>query len=388
MITHQISLPLDDLPRDMSASELIDNTIIQGDNTLVLRNLQRDYTNRIRCIYLDPPYNNAETYTHYQDNGGHEAWRDLLRSTLQLLLPLLRSDGSIWISIDDTEVHYLKTAADDVFGRERFVHTIVWQHRRSRENRRAFSNNHEYILVYANDPGIFRKTRNRVPAAHLRERYKNPDNDPRGPWQSISANVQAGHGTPAQFYTLQSPSGSIYRPPKGRCWVYSQDRMEQAIVDGAVWFGQNGEGVPRLKKYLAESELSVSPSTLWLAEEVGTTADAKRELKHVLPDVELFDTPKPEALLRRIIEISSDPGDLILDPFLGSGTTAAVAHKMGRAYVGIEIGDHAASHCAERLRVVIRGDAGGISPEVGWTGGGGFRFVEQSEHDDAFPTAA
>jgi adenine-specific DNA-methyltransferase len=354
------------------------NTLIQGDNLDVLRWLAEDYTSEVRCIYLDPPYNNEERYTHYRDDAGHPQWRSQMQATLSLLLPLLRRDGSIWISIDDTEVHYLKVMADEVFGRDRFVHTVVWEHRKSRENRRAFSNNHEYVLVYAADPTVFARERNRVSAAErLRPRYKNPDVDPRGPWQSVTLNVQAGHGTPAQFYSVVALNGRKHDPPKGRCWIYAEPKMRCLIDEGRIWFGRDGNGVPRLKRYLNESDLSVSPETLWRADEVGTTTDAKREVLGLLPDLAVFDTPKPEALLRRILEISTKPGDLVLDPFLGCATTTAVAHKLGRRYIGIEIGEHATTHCVTRMCRVVDGEAGGVSSDVGWQGGGGFEFIRQ-----------
>lgn len=350
------------------------NAVICGDNLPILELLAFTHPEAVRCIYIDPPYNNGEVYTHYRDDLEHTQWLRGIRQRLERLPPLLRSDGSLWISIDDREVHYLKIAADAVFGRKNFVTTIVWQQRTTRENRRVFSNNHEYILVYAKDSREFGARRNLLqPTAEFFRRYKNPDNDPRGPWQSVSANVQAGHGTPSQFYALRGPDGRLHRPPKGRCWVYTNERMQAAIQRGDVWFGRDGDGVPRLKRYLNQTS-GLTPPTLWLAEEVGTTLAAKKHLLQLFPDADLFDTPKPESLLQRILEIASDPGDVVLDAYLGSGTTAAVAHKMRRQYLGIESGEHAVTHCAERLRCVVDGDATGISERVGWSGGGGFDF--------------
>jgi adenine-specific DNA-methyltransferase len=350
------------------------NCLIHGENLAALEALGRVYADAVRCIYIDPPYNNGEKYTHYSDDLDHAQWLRAIRLRLERLRPLLSSDGSIWISIDDREVHYLKVAADSIFGRKNFVTTIVWQQRTTRENRKVFSNNHEYILVYARDAKRFAASRNLLaPTAELFGRYKNPDNDPRGPWQSVSANVQAGHATPNQFYTILGPDGREHRPPKGRCWIYSKEKMDAAIAQGEVCFGRNGKGVPRLKRFLKQT-LGLTPPTLWTAEEVGTTLAAKKQLLQLFPDAELFDTPKPEALLRRIIQIASDPDDLVLDAYLGSGTTAAVAHKMGRRYIGIESGDHAITHCAERLRGVVKGDQTGISPDISWGGGGGFNF--------------
>lgn len=351
------------------------NAIVNGENLEVLQALRSVYEGQVRCVYIDPPYNNGEKYTHYSDDLDHAHWLRDMRARLEALSPLLRTDGSIWISIDDREVHYLKMAADSVFGRANFVTTIVWQHRTTRENRRVFSNNHEYVLVYAKDIRKFGLSRNRLPAsAELFKRYKNPDNDPRGPWQSISANVQDGHATASQFYTVKAPNGRLHTPPKGRCWIYNKRRMQEAIARGDIWFGRDGRGVPRLKSFLKESTTGLTPPTLWTAEEVGTTLAAKKHLLQIFPQAEVFDTPKPESLVRRILEIASDPGDLVLDAYLGSGTTAAAAHKTGRCYIGIELGEHAVTHCAERLRRVVDGERGGISEDVSWFGGGGFEF--------------
>jgi adenine-specific DNA-methyltransferase len=294
---------------------------------------------------------------------------------IEALAPLLSDDGSLWISIDDNEVHYLKAVADRVLGRESFITTIVWEHRTTRENRRVFSNNHEYLLVYAWDPERFKATRNRVAASEeILSRYKNPDDDPRGPWQSVSLTAQDGHGTPGQFYEVVAPNGRRHRPPKGRCWVYTEERMAEAIAAGEVWFGRDGNGVPRRKHFLSAAAPGMTPSTLWTAGFAGTNAEAKREILRLFPDEQVFDTPKPERLLARILEIATDPGDLVLDAYLGSGTTAAVAHKMGRRWIGIELGDHAVSHCASRMRLVVDGEGGGVSADFGWAGGGGFRF--------------
>ena len=351
------------------------NRLIHGDNRDVLPALAREVAGAVRCVYLDPPYNNRERWTHYDDRDGHERWLAAVEATLAGVWPLLRADGSLWVSIDDHEVHYLKVLADRLFGRGAFVATIVWEHRTSRENRRVFSHNHEYLLVYARDPERFKLTRNPIaPSAAVLARYRNPDADPRGPWQSISLTAQAGHGTAAQFYELVAPGGRRHRPPKGRCWIYTAERMRAAVAAGEVFFGADGNGVPRLKRFLAAAPAGLTPATLWAAAEVGTTAAAKREVLALFPDEPVFDTPKPEALLRRVVEIATDPGDLVLDAYLGSGTTTAVAHKTGRRWIGVERGAHAVTHGARRMALVVDGEAGGISGEVGWRGGGGFRF--------------
>lgn len=351
------------------------NRLMHGDNLEVLSVLADEIPDSVRCAYLDPPYNNGESYLHYFDSMGHEEWLDAVTKRLRLVKRLLRKDGCVWISIDDSELHYLKVSADSVFGRDNFVGTVIWERRTTRENRKALSRNHEYLLLYAKNAPTWAKSRNTLPLNNeVMERYKNPDKDPRGPWQSVSANVQDGHATPQQFYELIAPNGKIHWPPKGRCWVYAENKMNEEIRRNNIWFGKDGNAVPRIKKFLAERTDGLTPETLWRAEEVGTTSEAKKQLHALFKEISLFDTPKPEQLICKLLHISTNPGDLVLDPYLGSGTTAAVAHKMGRRYIGIENGEHIKSHCAFRLRQVIEGDDVGVSDKLGWKGGGGFDF--------------
>lgn len=353
------------------------NALIQADNSMALNALAEGLRGQVRCAYIDPPYNNQENYAHYNDRASQSDWLAPIIKCATDISPLLAENGSIWISIDDREVHYLKVAMDAVFGRENFVTTIIWQQRTTRENRKVVSNNHEYILVYAKSISEFKKHRRLLPwGDDVLSRFKNPDNDPRGVWQSVSANAQGGHATSAQFYELVAPNGRRHSPPKGRCWIYSQQRMAEEISKNNVWFGRDGNGVPRLKKFLSEVKHGLTPHTLWLANEVGTSDSAKKHLIGMLPNNAVFDTPKPEELIHRIFEIATNPGDLILDAYLGSGTSAAVAQKMGRRYIGIEIGDHIVSHCVERLRKVIAGEQGGVSHATGWQGGGSFSFLK------------
>jgi len=351
------------------------NKIIHGDNIEVLDYLRDTHKGKVKCIYIDPPYNNGEAYTHYNDQFAHDEWLNNISSTLEMLKPFLRKDGSIWISIDDNEAHYLKVAADKVFGRNNFVTTIIWQQRTTRENRKVFSNNHEYILVYCLDQRLFSQSRNLLPLTEeIFKRYKNPDNDPRGVWQSVSANAQAGHAVESQFYEVISPSGKIHHPPNGRCWVYNQERMEREIKENNIWFGCNGTGVPRIKKFLVDAKPGITPETIWLGNEVGTNKQAKKHILNLFPDKPVFDTPKPEQLIKRIIDIATNEGDLVLDAYLGSGSTASVAHKMNREYIGIERGSHVIEYAYRRLQLVINGEQGGISKDVNWCGGGAFDF--------------
>ena len=351
------------------------NMLIQGDNLEALKALLPFYAGQVKCIYVDPPYNTRSAFEHYDDNLEHSRWLAMIWPRLVLLRHLLAEDGSVWVSIDNAEGAYLKVLLDEVFGRSNFVTTCVWQQRTTRENRKVFSEDHEYLHVYASKYSNFKSARNQLDLSdEVKARYRNPDNDPRGPWQSISANAQAGHGTKEQFYDLVAPSGRVHVLPAGRCWILTERRMQEQIADNRVWFGKDGNGVPRIKKFLSEVKGGLTPNTLWLADEVGTNDSAKKHTIRLFEGEEVFETPKPEALIQRVIEIATNPGDLVLDSFLGSGTTAAVAHKMGRRWIGIEMGEHAVTHCAPRLRKVIEGERGGISERVGWKGGGGFRF--------------
>ena len=272
--------------KSLSSGGATDNAIIQGDNRLALQLLRQRYEGKIRCAYIDPPYNNQESYTHYEDRSDHEVWLADVIACVKQIKPLLRPDGSLWVSIDDREVHYLKVALDKVFGRENFVTTIVWQQRTTRENRKVFSNNHEYLLVYASNLAKFKAKRGLLDwDEEVVSRFKNADNDPRGPWQSVSANVQAGHATKSQFYEVVAPNGTRHNPPKGRCWVYNEVRMKAEIAKKNVWFGSSGSCVPRLKRFLRDARRGFTPHTLWSAEEVGTNDHAKKHLLELFPAI-------------------------------------------------------------------------------------------------------
>lgn len=365
----------------VSNSDRFDNMLIHGDNLLALKALEHEYTERIKCIYIDPPYNTGSAFQQYDDGLEHSLWLSLIRDRLVLLRNLMRVDGSIWISIDDNEAHYLKVLCDEVFGRINFVANMIWEKRTTRENRRVFSFNHDHILVYAKSKAAFEAIRNPLPLNQtVLDRYKNPDNDPRGPWQSVSANAQAGHATASQFYVLTAPSGVRHSPPEGRAWLYTEEKMQTEISKNNIWLGKTGRSAPRIKKFLCDAQADdagLTPETLWKSDAVGTNDSAKKHLLHIFEGESRFDTPKPEELIARIIEIASNPGDLVLDSFLGSGTTAATAHKLGRRWIGIELGAHATSCCLPRMRKVIDGkETGGISAQAGWNGGGGLRFYK------------
>ena len=354
-----------------------DNMLIHGDNLIALQALQQDFAGKIKCIYIDPPYNTGSAFEYYDDGIEHSTWLCMIKSRLELLWNLLDEDtGSIWISIDDWEQAYMRVLCDELFGRRNFVAQIVWQKRYSRENREAIGDVHEYIMVYAKSPVKFKEYRNMVPMSEQQAKvYKNPNNDPRGRWRPVPITAQAGHATPEQFYEIMAPRGKIHTPPEGRCWSLSKKTFDELLADGRIYFGKDNNSQPNKIRYLSEVP-GVSPWTWWPSDEVGHTDSAKKEIMMLFGKSNAFDTPKPEALIHRILHIATKPGDLILDSFLGSGTSVAVAQKMNRRWIGIELGEHCYTHCKPRIDKVINGEQGGISEAVNWQGGGGYHFYE------------
>ena len=348
------------------------NMLIQGDNLEALKALLPFYAGQVKCIYIDPPYNTQSAFEHYDDNLEHSKWLAVVWPRLELLRDLLAEDGSIWVSIDDNEAHYLKVIMDEGFGRVNFIANVVWQKRTSPDFRAVLGDGHENVLVYSKNGILFREKVNLLPLSdHQQKEYKNPDNDPRGRW--VSRDFSAQGYRPNQMYKIITPGGAEYYPPEGSCWKNVESVFLKQVQEGRFWFGKDGKGVPRRKNFMLEATGRQS-WTWWPNEEVGNTQEAKREIIELFGKSDVFDTPKPERLIQRILHIATNPGDLVLDSFLGSGTTAAVAHKMGRRYIGIEMGEHAVSHCVPRLNKVIDGEQGGISKSIGWQGGGGFRF--------------
>lgn len=358
-------------------NDIFDNKLIFGDNLLALKALEQEYAGKVTCVYIDPPYNTGAAFEQYDDGLEHSIWLSLIRERLIILWSLLdKKYGSCWISIDDREMPYLRVLLDEICGRSNFIAANVWQKRYSRENRAAIGDVHEYVLTYAKNPKLFKENRNKLPLNEKQTKiYKNLNNDPKGRWRTIPITAQAGHATAAQFYEIIGPTGKVFNPPEGNCWRYSKPVFEKMRVDGRIYFGKNGGSQPTTIRYLSEVEGAV-PWSWWPCDEVGHTDEAKKESLVLFPK-KPFETAKPERLIERVLHIATNPGDLILDSFAGSGTTGAVAQKMGRRWIMVELGDHCHTHIIPRLQKVIDGeDQGGISKAVNWQGGGGFRYYK------------
>lgn len=409
--------------------DIFDNMLIHGDNLLALKALEQEYVGRIKCIYIDPPYNTGAAFPQYDDGLEHSIWLGLMRERITLLCELLANDGSIWISIDDREGAYLKVICDEIFGRDNYVSTIHWQRAYApKGDSKSIATAGEHILVYKKSDSW---VPNKMPrTAEMDKKYKNPDND-YSPWRSSDAFGPGAATHQGMVYAIQHPfSGELIYPYANACWRYEQSEMlsimkewaeyelkeiddagKRAAVCGIkpseirkgvkaimlvrsveesnkratmvmkrgqwpkLYFTSNGKGGICRKTYLSEVT-GPAPTNWWPHEEVGHTDEAKKEVIKVFGGAVTFATPKPERLISRVLSIASNPGDLVLDSFLGSGTTAAVAQKMGRRWIGVELGDHCYTHCQPRLVKVIDGEQGGISKAVKWQGGGGFRFYE------------
>jgi len=357
------------------------NLLVQGDNLLALKALLPYYAGQVKCIYIDPPYNTGNENWIYNDNvnspeirqwlgkvvgkeaedlSRHDKWLCMMYPRLSLLKEFLREDGAIFVSIDDNEVANMRLLMDEIFGHDKFIATIVWQKRYSRENREAIGDVHEYLLVYAINPELFKQTRNRVkPTEEQTKIYKNPNNDPRGRWRAIPMNAQGYR--PNQMYPITTPSGIVHYPPEGRCWSMVQEQYEELLRQGRIYFGKYNKSQPNVIRYLSEVEGFV-PWTWWPHEEAGHTDEAKKEIHALFGKDSAFDTPKPLRLINRILQIATNPGDLVLDSFAGSGTTGHAVLQINkedvanRRFILIEMDPNVCrSITSERLRRAING---------------------------------
>ena len=357
----------------VTEGDIFDNRLIFGDNLLALKALEQEFTGKVKCVFIDPPYNTGSAFTHYDDGVEHSIWLSLMRDRLEIIRRLLSEDGSLWITIDDNEAHYLKVLCDEVFGRRNFISTLAWQKKYAvKSDSEFFSESHDFILVYCKDKNNFKLGRfGRTESQDAR--YKNPDNDSRGPW--TSGPLQRNEARDYAIFPIVSFTKKEHWPPKGTSWRFTKERISELVADNRIWFGESGNNVPRLKRFLSEVSDSVPATTWWDYQNFGHNDEARRESKNLILNNDIFATPKPEKLLSKVIELASSPGDLILDSFAGSGTTGAVAHKMGRRWIIVELEDTCHTHIIPRLKKVINGeDQGGISKAVNWHGGGGFRY--------------
>lgn len=356
--------------------DLFDNMLIKGDNLLALKALEQDYQGKVKCVFIDPPYNTGVAFTHYDDGLEHSLWLSLMRDRIVLLRNLLCDEGSLWLTIDENEGHYLKVMCDEIFGRANFVRQITWQKKYSVSNNfKGIASICDIILVYKKSDAF---KNNLLPrSAEASDRYSNPDNDPRGPWKSVDYLNQATvQQRPNLVYDIENPFTGEVVKNRVKAWKYDPGTHKTHVEENRLWWGLKGENtVPALKLFLSEVRDGMTPHNWWPHAEVGHTDESKKEIIALFGADNVFDTPKPERLIQRILMLATAPGDLVLDSFAGSGTTGAVAHKMGRRWIMVEIGDHADTHIVPRMQKVIDGsDQGGISKAVDWKGGGGFRY--------------
>lgn len=380
---------LEAMPEHSYGDPNAENMLIQGDNLEALKALLPFYAGRVKCIFIDPPYNTQSAFEHYDDNLEHTQWLGMMYPRLEMLRDLLSEDGSIWVTIDDNEAHYFKVMADEIFGRRNFILDVAWQRRDGPPNDRRIASIHDHVLVWAKSRmGDSKKTRaeevfNLMPRTEKADAqyqvFPEPSGpDPRGAFRKIdtTANGKGGRYVESLYYPVKNPyTGEEVWPRKGTCWRHNKDEMLRLQKENRLYWGVKGTATtPMRKLFKSEAKQGMSAPSIW--SDVGLNQHASSELEKLFGEKAAFETPKPEFLLHRVIVIASNPGDIVLDSFLGSGSTIAVAHKMGRRYIGIEMGEHAITHCVPRLKKVVDGEQGGISEAVGWQGGGGFHFYK------------
>lgn len=353
------------------------NLLIHGENLKVLTKLYDLYKNCIKCIYIDPPYNTCNEFEHFEDSLSHDEWLVMMKARLELLWEFLCDEGTIWISIDDEECHYLKVLCDSLWGRDKFVTMIVRQKNDAPRNykRRKVVHMQDYVLVYSKN--ITKCCINEVSIEYLKN-YFVKDEETR--WIPASMLSQYSEKDNTKYiYEITTLSGRKLYPPYGRQWSVDEKEYEQLLSNNQIWFGKLGDEYP-CKKHLVDENDVLSPISLWTSDMVGSNQEARLEVC-AFNHQEFFYVPKPERFIQLILAIATNEGDIVLDAFLGSGTTAAVAMKMNRHWIGIEKGKQCEEFCLPRLKGVVFGEAGGISQKVGWKGGSGFKYLVDMEDE-------
>jgi len=410
VVNHHNAVPfhlLRDVPELSVGEPGAGNLIVQGDNLVALKALLPYYAGQVKCIYIDVPYNTGNEGWIYNDNvnsplirewlgkavgreaedlSRHDKWLCMMYPRLVLLKQFLREDGVIFVSIDDNEVASLRLLMDEILGAGNFIANFIWEKRKNRENRKTVSVRHDHVIAFARDANQALSRFHLLPMnTEALDRYKNPDNDERGPWKSDPATAQAGHGTKSQFYVLKAPNGKQHQLPSGRCWVFTEDVMNEAIADKRIWFGESGNNVPRIKTFLHQKERGLTPETILFAKDASTNEEAKNELKEIFGGHALFETPKPVELIVQFLRMCTRNNDLILDSFGGSGTTGHAVVKQNtedggnRRFILIEMDEKIARDItAERVKRVAKGYTNAKGEKVEGLGGG-FRFCELGE---------
>ena len=358
-----------------------DNLLIKGNNLLALHSLKTRYAGKVKLIFIDPPYNTGNDGFQYNDRFRHSTWLTFMRNRLEAARELLSKDGLFWISLSDEEAHYCKILMDEIFGRDNFVADVIWNSTKSVTNTALISNAHTHLLLYSKDIKQLKKNRTQFRLPSDESKFSNPDNDARGKW--VADPFQVGGKRPNQLYEITNPhTGVVYKPNKGNSWKNEKKVFDELLADGRIVFGISGEAGPQRKRFWSEAKSRGEvTTTLW--RDLQTTTNGTQHLKQLFGQ-KVFANPKPEGLMERIIQLSTDEGDIVLDYHLGSGTTISTAHKMKRRFIGIEQMDYIQNTTIERMKRVIEGEQGGISKTIGWTGGGSFIYAELADSNSVF----
>jgi len=361
----------------VNENDIFDNRLIFGDNLLALKALEQEFTSKVKCVYVDPPYNTGSAFEYYDDGVEHSIWLSLMRDRLKIIKRLLADDGSIWISVDDNESHYLKVLCDEIFGRQNFLTNFVWQKSYGGGSKaRWFVGLHEHILCYAKDisklPDFWLPPDPKAVEKYYK--YKDSKYKERGPYRLQPLATTSMDDRPNLRYPIQMTDGREVWPTKQ--WQWSKERTMKALQNDELVFSEkDGKVTVSYKQYLRDTQGEVRGRKPVSIINEHYTQHGTKESVALFGQANKFPFPKPEGLIHTILECCTEPGDLVLDSFAGSGTTGAVAHKMGRRWIMIELGEHCYTHIIPRMKKVIDGaDQGGISKAVNWKGGGGFRY--------------